>query len=287
MSVADIVLALRDFSYVYPETEKLVLREVSLEIPRGSFVGVTGANRAGKSTLCSALTGIIPFVLGGRYQGALTVNGVEISDENAASVTETVGIVFQDAESQFSQETVEDEIAFGMCNLGVPREEMKKRIGRVARECSLAGLLSRSPFALSGGQQQRVAVACMLALRPQVIILDETTSQLDPIGRQEVFRLARELHREGYTIVMVDHNIEKLAEYASRLMVVKDGGLALHGPAAEVLQKREELEAAGIRLPQVTRAAAELAPDRRGSWPVELGGAETFFREEARAHGGA
>lgn len=285
MADDNIILELADFSYIYPQTEKLVLKHISLRVRRGSFLGVIGPNRAGKSTLCSALTGLIPFVLGGQYQGSLRVNGAEITDESAAAVTQTVGIVFQDAESQFSQETVEDEIAFGMCNLGVPQEEMRRRMDEVAASCNLRELLGRSPFSLSGGQQQRVAVACMLALRPQVIILDETTSQLDPIGRQEVFRLAKALHAEGFTIIMVDHNIEKLAEYASDLLVLHDGEIVMYGPSVEILQREDELTQAGMRLPQVTQAAAQLAPEKQGAWPVTLADAEVFFKARGACDG--
>ena len=272
------IISLEHFSYIYPQTEKMVLKDIDLHIKKGSFIGVIGANRAGKSTMCTAFTGLIPFVLGGQYNGVLRVNGEEIDDNNVASVTRTVGIVFQDAESQFSQETVEDEIAFGMCNVGIPHDEMVERMNMVADSCNLKDLLKRSPFSLSGGQQQRVAVACILALRPQVIILDETTSQLDPIARQDVFRIAQGLHHAGYTIIMVDHNIEKLVEYSSDLVVLHEGSIWMQGPCKEVLQKREKLEQAGIRLPQVTLAAAELMPESTGKWPATLDEAIPFFK---------
>lgn len=276
--MTDEILSLEHFSYIYPQTETLVLDDITLSIKKGTFLGVMGANRAGKSTLCTALTGLIPFVLGGQYQGSLRVNGQVINDANATSITQTVGIVFQDAESQFSQETVEDEIAFAMCNMGIPYDEMRRRVTEVSKSCNLTDLLSRSPFSLSGGQQQRVAVACILALRPQVIILDETTSQLDPIARQDVFQIASDLHKAGFTIIMVDHNIEKLVEYSSDLVVLCEGKLWMQGPCAQVLQQKARLEEAGIRLPQVTQAAAALMPEECGNWPITLQEANTFFQ---------
>ncbi len=274
------IVCLKEFSYIYPQSEKLALDNITIDIAQGSFVGIIGPNRAGKSTLVSSLSGLTPFVLGGQYNGSFCVKGEEITDDNAENVTKTVGVVLQDAESQFSQESVEDEIAFGMCNLGVPYEEMKARMGVVAKSCNLEAFMDRSPLQLSGGQQQRVAVACMLALRPEVIILDETTSQLDPIGRDEVFKIAKDLHTQGYTIIMVDHNIEKLAQYSSHLAVVHEGKLVMYDETATVLQQKETLDVAGIRMPQVTQAASCLYPQLQGQWPINLEQAVAFFNQQ-------
>jgi len=186
------------------------------------------------------------------------VDGEPITGVENHSAADKIGIVFQDAESQFTQETVEDEVAFAMCNHGFSKELMLQRVEEATKACGLFDLLDRSPFRLSGGQQQRLAIACVLALRPEVIILDESTSQLDPIGRSEVFSVVKELHRRGTTIIMVEHNIEKIAEYADKVMVLSHGELVEYGPAKEVFNKREKLAGHKVRVPQVTEAALAL-----------------------------
>lgn len=277
------ILKLEDFSYVYPTMEDTVLKDINFEVHKGDFVGIIGRNKSGKSTLCTALVGLIPFVLGGKWQGNLYIKGEAINDRNVINITNTVGIVFQDAESQFSQESVEDEIAFAMCNLGIPKEDMLIRMKEVVASCNLTDLIDRSPYQLSGGQQQRLAVACMLALRPEVIIFDETTSQLDPIGRDEVFKIANEMHEQGYTIIMVDHNIEKLAQYSSHLAVLHNGELKLYGDTKEIIQKRDELKELSIRLPQVSEAAFQLKNSYHiNHLPIDIEEAKEMLKEENR-----
>lgn len=277
------ILKLEDFSYVYPTMEDTVLKDINFEVHKGDFVGIIGRNKSGKSTLCTALVGLIPFVLGGKWQGNLYIKGEAINDRNVINITNTLGIVFQDAESQFSQESVEDEIAFAMCNLGISKEDMLIRMEEVVTSCNLTDLIDRSPYQLSGGQQQRLAVACMLALRPEVIIFDETTSQLDPIGRDEVFKIANEMHEQGYTIIMVDHNIEKLAQYSSHLAVLYDGELKLYGHTKEIIQKRDELKELSIRLPQVSEAAFQLKSFYHiNHLPIDIEEANEMLKEENR-----
>jgi energy-coupling factor transport system ATP-binding protein len=258
------IIEFKNFSYYYPNSEEPAIKQVQAVIEQGDFVGIIGPNKAGKSTACLSMIGLVPHILGGDWVGDIAVNNEVIDGANVSDFTKIVGVVFQDAESQFTQETVEDEIAFAMCNLGMERSEMIKRVQEVAVSCNLKDFLTRSPFQLSGGQQQRLAVACLLALKPQVIILDESTSQLDPIGRDEVFKLVKELHEQGRTIIMVDHNIEKMAEYTTKLMVFYEGELKLYGPTKEILQKKEQLNEYHIRLPQVTDAAYGL----RGKYPL-------------------
>ncbi|MEH7886372.1 ABC transporter ATP-binding protein [Bacillus sp. JJ1609] len=249
------IIEFRNFSYYYPNTEEPAIKNITATIEKGDFVGLIGPNKAGKSTACLSMIGIVPHIMGGDWIGDVAVNKEVIESSNVSDFTKVVGVVFQDAESQFTQETVEDEIAFAMCNMGFERSEMMKRVQEVAVSCNLTPFLARSPFQLSGGQQQRLAVACLLALRPQVIILDESTAQLDPKGREEVFKLVKELHQRGRTIIMVDHNIEKMAEYTTKLMVFNEGELKLYGPTKDILQEKELLNQYRIRLPQVTDAA--------------------------------
>lgn len=167
------IIEVKDYSYRYASTEELVLKNITFTVNEGDFVGVVGCNRAGKSTLCKSIVGILPFVSGGDWSGEIVIDGKSLNDTKGNGTTDVVGIVFQDAESQFTQQTVEDEIAFAMCNFGYERNQMRERVKFAAEACGLMGMLDRSPYHLSGGQQQRLAVASILALQPRVIILDE------------------------------------------------------------------------------------------------------------------
>ena len=277
------IIRVEDFSYGYEGTTALALKKVSFSVYEGDFLGIVGCNKAGKSTLCQAIVGVLPYVLGGRWEGTIHVAGKNHEDSQGNSAADVIGIVFQDAESQFTQETVEDEIAFAMCNFGYERPLMRQRVEEASRACGLYDMLDRSPFRLSGGQQQRLAVACILALRPRVIILDESTSQLDPIGRNEVFTLVRQLHEQGSTVIMVDHNIEKIAEYADRVLVMHDGQIKLDGPVREIFGELEQLNRLTVRAPQVTRAASALKGFLpAGALPVSLDQAKESFAQMRR-----
>ena len=190
--------------------------------------------------------------------GEIIVDGKSLNDTKGAGATDVIGIVFQDAESQFTQETVEDEISFAMCNFGYSRELMRERILYASEACGLRDMLDRSPFKLSGGQQQRLAIACILALQPRVIVLDESTSQLDPVGRDEVFNLITKLHAAGSTVIMVDHNIEKIAEYVNKVLVLYEGKVVEFDETHKVFQNKEKLNAHNVRIPQITDAALQL-----------------------------
>ncbi len=248
------IIKFDNYSYKYEGSDEVVLKNISFEIEEGDFVGIIGCNKAGKSTLCKSMVGILPYVSGGQWDGDVYVDGKNLGDTKGEGVTDVIGIVFQDAESQFTQQTVEDEIAFAMCNFGYEKDLMVERVKFAAKECNLLDLLDRSPYRLSGGQQQRLAVACIIALQPRVIILDETTSQLDPIGRDEVFRLVKDLHAAGKTIVMVDHNIEKIADYANKVLVLNEGELVCYDSTHNVFANKELLNKNNVRIPQVTEA---------------------------------
>lgn len=273
------IIELKDYSYKYENRDELVLKNITMTINEGDFVGIIGCNKAGKSTLCKNIVGILPFVSGGQWDGEIVVDGKSMNDTKGVGVTDIIGIVFQDAESQFTQSTVEDEIAFAMCNFGYDREVIRERIKVTSKACGLEDMLSRSPYRLSGGQQQRLAVACILALQPRVIILDETTSQLDPIGRDEVFKLVSELHAQGTTVIMVDHNIEKIADFCDKVAVLDDGKLIAFGETHEVFENKVLLNEHHVRVPQVTDAALSMKEviDTTNGYPIKLKEAEKAF----------
>jgi len=273
------IIELKDYSYRYSSDEELALKHLTFTIHEGDFIGIVGCNRAGKSTLCKSVVGIVPFVFGGDWDGEILVDGKSMNETHGKGVMDVVGIVFQDAESQFTQQTVEDEIAFAMCNFGYERALMRERIQFAAGACGLSGMLDRSPYRLSGGQQQRLAVACILALQPRVIILDESTSQLDPLGRDEIFRLVGQLHKAGKTIIMVDHNIEKIAETVDKVLVLHEGELVAYDDPHKVFADKQNMNSHFVRLPQVTDAALALRGQlgKMPALPVTLDEAVPLF----------
>ena len=277
------IIELKNFSFRYEGSEDVVLKNVELTINEGDFVGIVGCNRAGKSTLCKCLVGILPFVMGGQWDGEIIVDGKSFNETKGTNISDTIGIVFQDAESQFTQPTVEDELAFAMCNFGFPKELIRERILYAAEACGLMEMLDRSPFRLSGGQQQRLAVACILALQPRVLILDESTSQLDPVGRDDIFRLVGELHKQGKTVIMVDHNIEKIAECVDKVLVLHEGNLVAFDEPCKVFCQKELLNKNNVRIPQVTDAALAMKDQLKieGDLPVYLEEAIPVFQSIA------
>ncbi len=262
----DVVIEVRNLTFRYPFTEEPALKNIDLEIKKGEFIGILGPCGAGKTTLCLTLNGIIPNMVQGFMEGEVRVMGMDTRKVPTREIAKYVGMVFDNPEYQLSQMTVEEEVALGLGSLGVPREEMIKRVREVLKIVGLEGLEKRSPFELSGGQQQRLAIAAALAMMPTVLVLDEPTSNLDPIGKQEVYATVRKLNEErGMTIVMADHEVEFMAAFADRLVVMNKGEIVLNGPPAEVFKHVDLLESIGLRVPQVTELAHKLKK-RYGKW---------------------
>ena len=247
------VICVQDLSYSYEGSDTLVLKDINLTIGEGEYVAVMGPSGAGKSTLCLALNGIIPCFMGGKFYGQVSVLGRDTLDLSVADLAQNVGMVFQDPETQLVANTVEDEIAFGLENVKLPPDEIRRRIGEVLKIVRLEGYEMKHPNVLSGGQKQRLAIAAALALRPRVMVLDEPTSQLDPMGAEEVFSVIRELNeRLGMTVVVVTHDSERVAEYADRVVLVYDGRVLADCPPEELFQDAALLAQVDVRAPQVT-----------------------------------
>ena len=271
--MADPIISIQDLSYQYALTETPALNHINLDIGAGEYVAIMGACGAGKTSLCLTMNGILPHMLAGGIEGKVIVAGVDTAASQVRELARTVGMVFDNPEFQLSQVTVREEIALGLENTGVPRDEMLRRIGEVLEIVGLVGFEDRSPMTLSGGQQQRLAIAAALAMYPKVLVLDEPTSNLDPIGKEEVFAVAARLNRErGVTIVIVEHEVEVMAAYATRIVVMNAGNIVLNGPPNEILPQVEKLAGYHTRSPQVTELAYEL--ERRGrpvaQYPVTL-----------------
>ncbi|ELS31723.1 MULTISPECIES: ABC transporter ATP-binding protein [Pseudanabaena] len=246
-------------SYIYPNTKERVLKDISLTIRKGEFLGIVGATGAGKTTLCLALTGIVPQFYGGRFFGNIAIAGLDSLEHPVSELARHVGIVFEDPEVQITATSVENEIAFALENLCVPRAEILKRIPDVLASVRLAGFEKKNPQELSGGQKQRLAIAAALALKPALLILDEPTSQLDPIGAQEVFATVKALKDElGMAIVMVSHAAEEMAEFCDRLALLSEGQLIAVGTPTEIYAQVDLLEQNQLRPPEVAQAFSQI-----------------------------
>ncbi len=253
------LVTLDNVSYIYPRAEKPALHDVTLDIAKGEFLGLIGPTGAGKTTFCLSLSGIVPQFYGGRFFGRITVAGLDTLEHPVSHLARHVGAVFEDPETQITATSVENEIAFALENLNVPREEMLIRIPRVLEAVRLEGTAKKHPRELSGGQKQRLAIAAALAVQPDLLVLDEPTSQLDPVGTQEVFATVRELNKKlGITVVMAGHAAEELAEHADRLALLVDGVLVAVGTPDDLYAQVEYLERCHVRPPQVAQTFARM-----------------------------
>ena len=261
------MINLQDVSYKYPLTETPVLDHFSLQVEEGEFVAVIGPNGAGKSTLCYLLSGFIPHFFKGELTGSVEVAGVETRQSTLDQWVRTVGLAFQNPFNQISgsKYTVFEEIAFGLENMGVERGEMKERVQRALDLTGISDLAERSPYSLSGGQQQRVALTSILVMEPKVLVLDEPTSQMDPIGTREVFGVIRQMAARGMTVILVEHKIEWVAAFADRVVALDEGKILADGTPGEVLT-HPALFAKNFGLSRYTRTAHTAA--EQGLWPA-------------------
>lgn len=266
-------------TYTYPNAHKPALCGVSFQVRQGECYGIIGANGMGKSTLCYALMGLVPHFYHGTIKGDVWLDGLNVPDASLADMPTRVGLVFQNPVNQFSgaKLTVEEEIAFGLENLGVPRDIMRERVREAAKTLRIDHVLDRNPYHLSGGQMQRVAIASVFALKPTVLVLDEPTSQLDPLGTAEVFQAIEALLAEGTTVVIVEHKTELLAAHCSRLCVLVDGQIVAEGTPESVFG---HLNAAnwGVEIPRYSLAYRGVYPET-GSVPVTLSEAVERLRQ--------
>ena len=250
----EIIAKLDKVSYLYENCQDLVLKNISLDIYKGEFLGIIGPTGAGKTTLSLVLNGIVPQFYGGRFFGYAEVAGLDTLTNPVSKLSRYVGAVFEDPETQLLATSVENEIAFTLENLCLPREEILARIARALAAVRLEGMEKKQPNELSGGQKQRLAIASALALQPALLILDEPTSQLDPVGSQEVFATVKELNRIlGMTIVMVSHAAEEMAQQADRLAILEAGAISALGSPNQIYSQIEQLERASLRAPQVAK----------------------------------
>lgn len=278
-----VIVNLQNVTYKYPLTDSPVLKDITLQVNEGEFVAIIGPNGAGKSTLCYTLAGFIPHFFKGELTGTVEVAGRDSSKSNLHEWVLNVGLAFQNPFNQISgaKYTVFEEIAFGLENIGVPRDEMRQRVEDGMKLTGIGDLADRSPYSLSGGQQQRVALTSILVMQPKVLVLDEPTSQMDPIGTREVFGVIRTMAKSGMTVVLVEHKVEWIANFADRAIALHEGQILLEGTPQEVLTS-DVLRDKGFgisRYTSVARKARELELWKKDYLPVTLEEAVEGFRD--------
>jgi energy-coupling factor transporter ATP-binding protein EcfA2 len=255
------IVTVEDFGYAYPalhpdEEESWVLQSVDFEVEEGEFVSIMGPTGVGKTTLCLALNGIVPQSTGGVVRGNITVDGLNTKRTPVPDLAQRVGLIFQEPETQLFSMSVEAEVAFGLECLGLPPKEIAERVEWALAVVGMSGFRKRSPFHLSGGQKQRTAIASILAMTPKILVLDEPTASLDPLGKTEVFSVVRELRqRRGMTIIRVEFESERIAEFSDRVIVLRDGQVELEGTPDKIFSQVEAMEEIGLAVPQVSELA--------------------------------
>ena len=275
------MINMQQLSFRYESAQVNALNDISLHIPRGEFLGIIGPSGAGKSTLLSVISGVIPHHYTGDFYGACVVDGMDTVEVTPTDLSRVVGSVFQDIDAQMVSSMVEDEVLFALENFGVPAKELDARVQEALETVGIADLRHRSLDTLSGGQKQKVAIAAVLAMRPQVLVLDEPTGELDPASSQAIFRVLRALNEQGTTVIVVEQKIMLLSAYCKSLCVMDKGAVRLHGTVHEVLAHPELLRQIGVNCPRVVTLHEQLlaAGLTAGQVPINVDEARAMVRE--------
>ena len=266
------IIKIEDLTVQYLEQEENALDKISLEVEEGEFVAILGAHGAGKTTLCLSINGIVPNMINADMFGKIEVAGEIPPNIPVRELASKVGSVFDNPEFQMSQLTVFEEVALGLQNLGVDKDTIIENITTSLELVGLAGFEERSPFLISGGQQQRLAMASALSMKPQILVLDEPTSNLDPIGKEEVFTVTRKINQEeGLTVIIAEHEVEVIAEYADKVILLEQGKITQVGTPEELFPNIVDIQSnVGVRIPQITDFASRVPDKFTGSIPVTV-----------------
>lgn len=240
------------------------MQNINIEIKKGEFWAVIGKNGSGKTTLCNILRRFVPDFYKGELTGKITLEGKELKDYSQKEIVQKIGFVFQNPFTQISgvKNTVFEEIAYGLENLGIERETIISEVEKILKLLEIEKLRDKNPYNLSGGQKQRVALASIIAMNPDILVIDEPTSQLDPKGTEDIFKIINLMANEGKTIILVEHKLELIAEYAENILVLDEGEIILSGKANEVLNNKILLEKE-IGMTQYSILAYELEKVRK------------------------
>src|SRR3990170_3764606 len=246
------IIETRNLAYTYPGGTKPSIDDVSIKVEKGEFVLITGPSGCGKTTLCRCFNGLIPHFYQGELKGEITVAGKDVTKFQTHEMAKHVGMVFQNPENQLFALSIEKDVAFGLENLGFAREEMRRRVDWALKLTGIYELRERSPHEVSGGQQQRVAIASVLAMQPEIIVLDEPTSFLDPLSAEKIFDVIHELNQTlGITVVLVEHRLDLTARYANHIIIMDQGKVCSDGETRKVLSS-EETRLIGVGIPKAT-----------------------------------
>jgi energy-coupling factor transport system ATP-binding protein len=259
-----VVIELKDYSWKYLNTQQPALDNINFQIEEGLFVGIIGPNGSGKTTLAYSMNGLIPGQYNGIKNGEVIVYGREVEQYESGQLQKIAGMVFSDPEAQFTAMTVEDELVFGLENLGMSIPEIRERLAWVTELTGLEKMLLKPPYELSGGQKQRVALAAVLAMTPKILILDEPTTMLDPVSRRRVFDVLAKLKNEQHnTIIVIEHNLENLIPLADQMILLSDNRLVLADETHAFFQYMVLLTKEGIYPPGALRFFYEL---KKAGW---------------------
>jgi energy-coupling factor transporter ATP-binding protein EcfA2 len=255
------VIDTKDLTYTYQSGTKPSIKDVSIKIEKGEFVILTGPSGCGKTTLCRCFNGLIPHFYNGTLRGSLNVAGLDVAEHQIHELALHVGFVFQNPENQLFALSVEKDVAFALENLGTQRGEMQRRVEWALKTVGAYELRERAPHELSGGQQQRVAIASVLAMQPEVMILDEPTSFLDPLSAKKIFEVIADLNKSfGITVILVEHRLDLTAQYASHVVIMDQGTVVLDGKPRDVFSM-DEARLIGVGIPKATRLFQILKED--------------------------
>ena len=273
-----------NFTFAYAGSQNPVLCSIDLKIAKGEFVLIAGASGCGKSTLALALAGLIPSRISGYFEGAVYFDGQKLAEMPIHEISQRIGMVFQNPDNQLIQLDVESEVAFGPENLCLPAEEIEKRVREALSLTKMENFRKRELFSLSGGQKQRVTIAAMLAMKPQILILDEPTSDLDPVGTQEVLRVLKELNEiHGMTIILVEHKIDEVIPWVDRVLLMDEGKIVQDCSPRQAFNNLELWDSLGVSVPEIVQLASALPEVFPDIIPLSVEEANSALRETSYA----
>ena len=276
------LIELQHINYRYPLTSDLTIKDLSLKVEPGEVLGVIGSNGSGKTTVCNIMRGFIPAFYKGELEGKVIFEDKPLDTSNLGRLAQKIGYAFQNPFTQMTgvKYTVYDEIGYGLENLSIPREEANEKVEQVIELLNLEKIRNQNPYDLSGGQKQMVALASVIVLDPELIILDEPTSQLDPSSTLAVYNIVKNLKKQGKTIIIVDHKVDLLAQVCDEIAVIQDGQLVVKGETHHVFSD-EKVVAAGGQIPEVSAFYLKKYPKSK-QVPVTVDEAYEMLKE-ARA----